>query len=431
MKLRRKDANDDPGENHLQHALRTKNSARGMRTRSMMANARVTKIAHNRQYNCTHVTKYEQGFNANLAEARLHFQQCGTWLLTSIKNDSIRHWVSSQRRNRNKGKLCICRCDRLDAIGFEWSEDRNRVLEEHWEAMYEKLKAYKQEHGTCQISQNLSDDTELLSWAHQQNRVTRVREGIRPDRKAKLDLLGFYNKPANDIPFLEDADETISTIERLNKEDEEWAAMYGWLKAYEGEHGHCHVSTCRKRDTMKLRIWVKAQRCARLKDTRPDRAAKLDKLGFCWDVNEEVAYIASFNETRFRGRDKPPTFRGTKGEMEHSQGIKQIATTVKDGQEDERVAGELQDEDEPAVPVIRSKYDSQGNNTTPASQQEFEMINARRQRSLRCPGNRDDLNRHVEDLAFVSGSVAQKVIAKLQEKMEQERNSTKRRSLRL
>jgi Helicase associated domain len=407
MQFKEEDINNNGNhivvDNRQQRALQRAKSGR-KKSAQVLAKTKepASKVEHNRKYNCTHIRKFEEKFKNYLEAAWQHFKENGTWLLTSIKDRTLRNWVTRQRMHYNKGRLCRCRLDRLEAMGLQWSEDRNKALEDHWDAMYEKLKAYKEEHGTCQISQNLSGDLQLQSWSHAQNRVCHLRGGIRPDRKARLDLLGFFIKPSNDIPFLADTDEMISTIKWSKEEDAEWEAMYRWLKAYKEEHGHCNVGRFSKRNTViaTLMAWVKAQRSARLQDTRPDRAAKLDMLEFC------SFYANRASEKRKRQRQASQN-ASTKQRIEDSQSTTRMATPVSDQQDIEM---DVEDKNKPAVRAKRSRYNAPGNETIPAAPREFQMTNHRHLRSLRCLETRDESNGNAKQGAFVSGSVAQQVM---------------------
>jgi hypothetical protein len=52
-------------------------------------------------------------------------------------------WVSAQRQRRET--MVSTRRERLDDLGFVW-------LADNWDAMYEKLVQYREEHGTSHVS---------------------------------------------------------------------------------------------------------------------------------------------------------------------------------------------------------------------------------------------------------------------------------------
>jgi Helicase associated domain len=91
-----------------------------------------------------HFEQHDLQFHVKLKAAKEHFKGHGGWKMCTIIDPSLRFWVASQRQLRNKGKLCRCRVQQLNAIGFEWSEDQ-------WNASYERLVAYHEKHGNCQV----------------------------------------------------------------------------------------------------------------------------------------------------------------------------------------------------------------------------------------------------------------------------------------
>ena len=86
----------------------------------------------------------------------------------------------------------------------------------------------------------------------------RHRHGkLRPERREKLESLGFEFENVSLVP---------------------WEERFDELKAYHAEHGHTRVS---KREDLKLAEWVFSQRKRhRHGELRPERREKLESLGF-------------------------------------------------------------------------------------------------------------------------------------------------------
>jgi hypothetical protein len=108
----------------------------------------------------------------------------------NVPSDSeLGAWVSNQREFQNAGRLRTDRKARLDELKFIWD-----AREAAWEAMFDELKRYKEEHRHC----NVRTDTrykehpqpKLAAWLNKQRKLQ--KEGrLRADRKARLDELKF------------------------------------------------------------------------------------------------------------------------------------------------------------------------------------------------------------------------------------------------
>jgi Helicase associated domain len=92
-------------------------------------------------------------------------------------------WIAHQRQNQKEGNLSAERKSRLDEIGFEW--DR---LDSKWENMLEELLAFKDKHGHVKVPKSWS--TGLCQWVQKQRQLNK-KSNLSPERKAKLEELGF------------------------------------------------------------------------------------------------------------------------------------------------------------------------------------------------------------------------------------------------
>ena len=236
---------------------------------------------------CHHDNKHEAKWNVKYELAVKHYQQFGHTFVHK-SNSTLYQWVAWQRTLHVKGTQCKCREERLNKIQFAWSEVVHRRREQHWDTMYEKLKAYHEEHGTCRVRRT-SNYRQLGQWVYHQH-VRIIRGTMMPGRKAKLDLLGFSKKLEGvDVLHPEDGVDTsnmigfASNLVRQSSRDEEWEVMYEKLKAYKEKHGHCRVRGSEGNNEQQLKIWLRTQRRARQINHRPDRIAKLDLLGFFWN----------------------------------------------------------------------------------------------------------------------------------------------------
>jgi Helicase associated domain len=90
---------------------------------------------------------------------------------------------------------------RLDEIGFTWGKslpsrtDASRAISKvhsalDWEAMFDALVQFKQQHGHCNVPRNHADDPALAKWVERQ-RVVIGLGGLSWEQRDKLELLGF------------------------------------------------------------------------------------------------------------------------------------------------------------------------------------------------------------------------------------------------
>jgi DNA-binding TFAR19-related protein (PDSD5 family) len=147
---------------------------------------------------------------------------------------------------------------RLDALGFVWDP-----LAAAWEEGFRSLARYRQDQGNGLVPQSYRDPASgfrLGGWVRNQREA---EETMLPERRQRLDALGFVWGPFAD----------------------QWEEGFGYLSRYRQEKGNClvPVTYCDPASGYRLGSWVTNQRTA--KDTLlPERRARLDALGFVWDV---------------------------------------------------------------------------------------------------------------------------------------------------
>jgi hypothetical protein len=159
----------------------------------------------------------------------------------------LANWVRTQRSCCEEKS----RVDRLNAIGFEWEIQNPTRL---WHTMYQRLVAYKKEHGTTHVP--CKSDPQLERWVQTQRKNCKLKDRI----EDLLNSIWFEWEP-NTIIL-----ETKCGI------------MYQRLLAYKEKHGSTHVP--RKSD-LQLENWVQDQR---RKCKLKDRIDLLNDIGFVWDA---------------------------------------------------------------------------------------------------------------------------------------------------
>jgi Helicase associated domain len=212
-------------------------------------------------------------------------------------------WVTTQRRNRRRGKLTSQQIVALDALNFIWapfdhpktrkaresSPRKERVSRGNtWAKNFDALRRYKEEHGDCLVPQRWKDRA-LAGWVTEQ-RMARNRGDIDPTQEQQLAALGFDWNPTESA----------------------WNAMFEQLATYKEEHGHTDVPQ-RSGRYKKLACWVHNQRAAK-KLKRPimaEREKRLDSLGFSWGFIDPLSWDHMF--------EKLVTYHGTHGDCKVPQ----------------------------------------------------------------------------------------------------------------
>ncbi|MSR07574.1 MAG: helicase, partial [Gemmatimonadetes bacterium] len=144
-----------------------------------------------------------------------------------------------------------------------------RILERttsSWETGYAHLEAYHARKDDCRVpALHKEDGFRLGQWVSHQRKAATAGT-LSPERRAKLDTLGFVWDPLA----------------------EQWETGYAHLEAYHARKSDCLVPGLHKEDGYRLGQWVGKQRTAASKGTlSPERRAKLDTLGFVWDLLAE------------------------------------------------------------------------------------------------------------------------------------------------
>ena len=145
-----------------------------------------------------------------------------------------------------------------------------------WEKHFEELKAFKAEHGHCNVPSG-SSYGRLGTWVSDQRTHHRfLREGKRsyltPERIQKLTSIGFSW--------------TVRTVEPVS-----WDLRFAQLAEYKTRHGHCNIAQyCRDPMTPSgLGAWAHEQRRFYKRSKRPEsltqqRIEALEALGFKWKL---------------------------------------------------------------------------------------------------------------------------------------------------
>lgn len=186
-------------------------------------------------------------------------------------------WVTTQRRNRRKGKLTAAQISALDRLGFNWSPFGTGDFEERWRAMLAALKTFREREGHCRVPAQWKESPRLANWVAVQRRAKKLWK-LDARRVAALEEIGFDWRVEQEG----DGGARIHAAPGYSVEDR-WEVMFQALLQYKQGHGDCLVPQ-RWKESRGLADWVSSQRSAYSRgQLAPDRVRRLDEIGFEWD----------------------------------------------------------------------------------------------------------------------------------------------------
>ena len=159
----------------------------------------------------------------------------------------------------------------LEALGFDFTprasgqaqSNRDKMFRKMWDEMYEKMEAYKAEHGDCLVSCVKREDTPeshitLANWTRgQRKHFNKVgREGFDPYRLAKLEAIGFDFDPMESQSYKVKKRALMSARIQAN-----WQKHFQNLVQFKEENGNLIVGP-KNKDWPGLYNWIHCQRKA-------------------------------------------------------------------------------------------------------------------------------------------------------------------------
>jgi hypothetical protein len=176
------------------------------------------------------------------------------------RNPHLGKWAGNQRTNYFNGSLSQERVKQLESIGFEWN-----LHKIGWTETFERLVAYKKEHGHCNIPRNYNDGRKphLGMWANTQ-RTTYFNESLSQERVKQLESVGF----------------------EWNPRKMGWTETFDRLVTYKKESGHCNVPVnYNDGRNPHLGVWVSNQRTMYLNGSLSrERVKQLESIEFEWNL---------------------------------------------------------------------------------------------------------------------------------------------------
>jgi hypothetical protein len=261
---------------------------------------------------CSEASRDDAGWEAQLAKLKAYKQKHGECNVPNrwAEDPRLGGWVGTQRKFKkalDRGEpstgMTAARVAKLDALGFAWELSAAVVCNMRsegsrdnagWEAQLAKLKAYMRRHGDCSVPQGWAEDPPLGRWVQKQRTCKKAldrgkpSEGMTAARVAKMEALGFAWELS--------AAALGKQRSEGNRDDAGWQGWLAKLKAYKREHSDCSVPRGWAEDPP-LSRWVCNQRAFKRKLDRGDpipritaaRVAKLEALGFAWELSRRCA----------------------------------------------------------------------------------------------------------------------------------------------
>ncbi len=196
---------------------------------------------------------------AQLETFRRHSGHC------NVPHGAPRHrelfaWLNGVRGSKRSGRLAPERARQLEELGIVWEPQQAR-----WEAMFVALAKYQRLHGDCNVPYGWPENPVLAKWV-KGLRAAQRRGDMDAERARRLDSIGFNWDRGG---------------------ESRWDEMFGELADFQRVHGHCRISTLSD-DNRALGVWVHTQRTlGKQGRLDPERVARLDAIGFTWDLLRE------------------------------------------------------------------------------------------------------------------------------------------------
>ena len=198
-------------------------------------------------------------------------------------NRMLAKWAHRQRAR--KDRLSVEEQTMLEELGFNWERSANQKMEKldaAWDQLFQRLQAYKLQHGDCLVPLGYGKDPELGTWVANQRKLDK-KDKVRDDRRERLRDIGFCFQ-------IRSLKRTASKHKNHEKNEMKWKDMFRKLKEFQEKHGHCNVPYNYDQD-LSLALWVTTQRreysqkswYGEGRTIRQDRKELLDSIGFCWN----------------------------------------------------------------------------------------------------------------------------------------------------
>ena len=228
-------------------------------------------------------------------------------------------------------RLTAERRQKLEEAGFDWavkesaprkraasSKSRSRARRKRssaaktrnsydlqWDAMFERLRQYKEEKGDCLVPKRFEADKQLGTWVDTQRVQYKKLQKLIAEAEAKGEADNV--ETGKKVPRVGRLNpERIEKLENLGftwSLRDDWDKHYQGLVQYHAEHGDCVVPAkypknpklgfwvCAQRQVYKLQMAGKDISALRTAKLTPERIAALNSIGFKWTLRSREALI--------------------------------------------------------------------------------------------------------------------------------------------
>ena len=215
-------------------------------------------------------------------EAKQYFIEHGSLTIPRNQNNLLSSWLSTQRKNHEKGLLTDSQIALLDEIGMRWES----LDDISWNKYFSAYRQYVEDGNPLKVPGDLIyKGVELGKW------LTRIRRyhasGIRsdyftPERERELEKLGII---WDSVDYL-------------------WERNFDAARAYFDEHGDLNVPHGWVQNGVKLYNWLADLRKmyhgapGRRGTLSEEQIARLNVLGMRWQSKNDIAWENGFNHAK-------------------------------------------------------------------------------------------------------------------------------------
>jgi Helicase associated domain len=168
-----------------------------------------------------------------------YHERFGSTFFNKRINKELALWTEELRRLHKRGDLDPKWVAKLNSLGFQWEAE-----DVDWNAMFDRLVAYKKRHGTVLVPNRCTEDPPLGPWVYRQREAyTKYTKG-RPLSDVGVLQHIAQSKGSPRIP----AEIHMSRLSKLveigfefDPLEAQWLEMYDMLLGYKMEHGSLNV----------------------------------------------------------------------------------------------------------------------------------------------------------------------------------------------
>ncbi|MDA7896086.1 Helicase associated domain protein [bacterium] len=202
----------------------------------------------------------QEAWDIQFQKLKSYKKDHGDCLVPQAWNDKqLGSWVTTQRLKKNKGALSDTKIALLNDLGFVWDTKKH-----FWDLQFQKLEAYKKEHGDCLVKSSWPD--KKLSGSVHRLRDSKKKGSLDSTKIRELDRIGFNWNPQD--------------------YDGAWETQFRKLKEFQTQYGHCRVPPSWDEG---LNRWILTNRQSKKKGKlSTERLNRLEQLGFIWEAHQQA-----------------------------------------------------------------------------------------------------------------------------------------------